>query len=488
MAPKLFTKNDLPTKHFVNNKWVSGTGEAIELKNPKDESLISKDLHTASASDVDKAVDYATEAFETGPWSTFSGEKRGICLGKLADLIEEHADEIAYFESIASGRPLMSTQRDVPMSAQVFRYYAGWADKIKGDSFPADDGFYKLVSQEALGVCAGITAWNGSLHFLAWKAAPALACGNTSIIKPSEKSPFGTLAVGYLIEAAGFPPGAFQIIAGAGATGALLASHMKIAKISFTGSTATGRKIQDAATKSNLKRVTLELGGKSPAIIFDDADLEKAIFWSIVGITNGTGQVCAATSRVYVQNSIMPAFLAAMKQAFEGISGQLGGDPQDPSTTYGPVVDKLQYDRVRTYIESGKKNAELLTGGDEYQKSGHYISPTIFVNPADDAAVYKEEIFGPVLCVKPFETEEEVLKMANNSQYGLAGAVFTKDLARALRVSSKVRAGTVCVNCALMVGPQAPMGGFKMSGNGRELGEYALRHYTETKTVWISAQ
>ena len=293
---------------------------------------------------------------------------------------------------------------------------------------------------------------------------------------------------------------------GNGLTGALLASHMKVSKISFTGSTATGRKIQDAATKSNLKRVTLELGGKSPLIIFDDADIEKALFWAYTGITSGTGQVCAATSRIFVQDTIMDDFMAQLKKRFEATS--VGDDPLAQETKYGPVVDKVQFDRVMGYIEKGKNESggKLLTGGELYEKKGHYISPTIFINPADDSVIYKEEIFGPVLCAKSFSTEEEALKMANDTQYGLAGkcalrtvlfpnakqsltslagAVFTKDITRALRVSSKIRAGTVGVNCAMMVGPQAPMGGFKMSGNGRELGEYALRHYTETKTTWI---
>jgi len=266
-----------------------------------------------------------------------------------------------------------------------------------------------------------------------------------------------------------------------------LASHMKIAKISFTGSTATGLKIQNAATRSNLKRVTLELGGKSPAIIFDDADIPTALFWSIRGITSNAGQVCAASSRIYVQENIMDMFMEKLKAAFEEITRTLGADPQDPKTTYGPVIDEVQYQKIWEHIESGKQTAQTLTGGKEDNKGGQYIGPTIFLNPADDAVIYKEEIFGPVLCAKSFKTEEEALEMANNTDYGLAGSVFTKDLSRALRVSSKIHAGTVGVNCALMVGPQAPMGGFKKSGVGRELGEYALRHYTEPKTIWIKA-
>jgi len=375
---------------------------------------------------------------------------------------------------------------ELPRVSGVYRYYAGWADKIKGDSYGADDGFYKIVRPEPLGVCVGITAWNASLHFLSWKTAPALACGNTTIVKASEKSPLGTLCIGYLIKEAGFPPGVFQILNGAGVTGAALASHMDVDKISLTGSISTGRKIQEAATKSNLKRVTLELGGKSPSVIFPDANFEKAIFWSTMGITINAGQVCAASSRVYVHEDIAEKFIERMKAEFEKITANLGADPQDMKSAFPPLVDQTQYNHVMKYVEGGKKDATLITGGAEHKGKGTYVSPVIFLNPSNDAKVYKEEVFGPVLCIKTFKTEEEALKMANDTTYGLAGSVFTQDIGRALRVSSKLQGGTIGVNCGLMVGPQAPMGGFKQSGYGRELGEYALRHYTEPKTIWIS--
>jgi len=232
--------------------------------------------------------------------------------------------------------------------------------------------------------------------------------------------------------------------------------------------------------------VTLELGGKSPSIIFDDANMEKAIFWTKMGITINSGQVCAASSRLYVQEGIAEKVIERLKTEFKSIAEKLGGDPQDRKTAYGPLVDKLQYDHVLEFIEEGKKDATIVAGGEERDGPGHYISPVIFLNPKDDAKVYKQEIFGPVLCVKTFKTEEEVLKMANNTTYGLAGSVFTQDIGRALRMSAKLQGGTICVNCAIMVGPQVPMGGFKQSGYGRELGEYALRHYTEPKTIWIS--
>jgi aldehyde dehydrogenase (NAD+) len=304
--------------------------------------------------------------------------------------------------------------------------YAGWADKIKGDSYPAEDGFYKIVRKEPLGVCCGITAWNASLMFCSWKGGPALAAGNTVIIKPSEKSFLGTLAIAALVKAAGFPPGVFQVLVGDGKVGALLSSHMDIDKISFTGSTATGKRIQEAATKSNLKRVTLELGGKGPALVFDDADLDKALFWVTLGITVNTGQVCAATSRLLVQKSIADAFLEKVKAGLGAMSQALGGDPQDVSTHYGPVVDAQQFQKVTDYINEGKKRTKLLTGGQEYEKNGYYIAPTVFLDPEPDEKIWTEEIFGPVLCVKTFETEEEAIKLANDTQYGLSSKWCTR--------------------------------------------------------------
>lgn len=260
---------------------------------------------------------------------------------------------------------------------------------------------------------------------------------------------------------------------------------MGISKISFTGSTMTGKRIQDAATKSNLKRVTLELGGKSPAIVFDDCDIQKALFWSILGITINAGQVCAATSRIFIQEGIADKFLGLLKETFEGMAQTLGADPQDLSTQYGPLVDNIQFEKVLKFIEEGKACSKTVVGGTKYEKEGYYIAPTIFLDPPTDSSIYREEIFGPVLCARTFKTEEEAIELANDTQYGLAGSIYTQDVNRALRVSSKVRGGTIGVNCSSVVGPQVPMGGFGSSGIGRELGEYAIRHYTETKTVWI---
>ncbi|KAK4938701.1 hypothetical protein LTR10_020884 [Elasticomyces elasticus] len=432
-SPKIDVE-DPPVGLLLNNK---GTGNLLPLFNPKDGSKIPVEVHAASIEDVEKAVTNARAAFESGPWSTWSGEQRAKVINRLADLIDENGDAIALLESICSGRLKLMLVDEIPRMTNSLRYFAGWADKIKGDSYPPDDGFYKIVRKEPLGVCCGITAWNASLLFLAWKAGPALAAGNTFILKPSEKSFLGSLAVASLIEAAGFPPGVFQIIVGAGEVGAHLSSHMDVNKISFTGSSAVGRRIQVAAAQSNLKRVTLELGGKSPAIVFDDADIEKALFWVTLGITVNTGQVCSASSRLFVQNSIADSFIIALKERMSGMGQMLGLDPQDMSSQYGPVVDEAQYRKIMQYIDTGKESNEMIVGGTKYDKKGYYIAPTIFLDPGDDAAVWKEEIFGPVLCIRTFETEAEVIKEANNTRYGLSGRRTSAQLSPILTVVTR---------------------------------------------------
>lgn len=317
------------------------------------------------------------------------------------------------------------------------------------------------------------------------KAAPALATGNVLIVKPSEKTPLGTLAVAALFEQAGFPPGVVQVVTGDGSTGALLAEHMRVRKVSFTGSIATGKKIQEAASRSNLKRVTLELGGKSPAIVFEDANLDNAFTWTVNAILARSGQVCVAATRVYVQKSIAEQFIAKYTERIKAAASDLG-DPQDPNVKIGPLVDKSQFERVQGLISRGKQEAELVVGGVRYGETGCYIEPTVFLNPKPDAEIYKNEIFGPVSIVKTFETEEEVLQLANDTEYGLMSGVFTKDITRALRVSAALETGVVGVNCVSYMNMQAPFGGKKQSGLGREFAEYALRAYTEPKTVLIN--
>ena len=343
----------------------------------------------------------------------------------------------------------------------------------------------KLVRHEPLGVCAAINPFNASVATMILKAAPCLATGNVLIVKPSEKTPLGSLAMGPMFEKAGFPPGVIQVLPGDGTTGALLAKHMSIRKVSFTGSVNTGKAIQVAAAQSNLKRITLELGGKSPAVIFEDANIENALTWTLNAILARSGQVCVSATRVYVQESIAEKFIAEYAKRMEAAANDLG-DPQDMSVKLGPLVDETQFKRVRAIIERGKHEATLLVGGVQHGETGCYIEPAVFVNPKADAEIYKNEIFGPVAVIKTFKDEDEVLRLANDTEFGLMSGVFTKDITRALRVSSLLDTGVVGVNCVSYMNMQAPFGGRKQSGIGREFGEYALRAYTEPKTVLIN--
>ena len=317
------------------------------------------------------------------------------------------------------------------------------------------------------------------------KTAPALATGNVIIVKPSEKTPLGSLAVCSLFEKAGIPPGVVQVVTGDGSTGALLASHMQIRKVSFTGSIPTGKKISAAAANSNLKRVTLELGGKSPALVFDDCNLDNAITWTTNAILARSGQVCVAATRLYVQKAIADQFIQKYTENMKAAAANLG-DPQDMSVTLGPLVDQTQFERVKAMIAKGKTQAELVVGGVQHGETGCFVEPTVFLNPQPDADIYKQEIFGPVAVIKTFETEEEVMKMANDTEYGLMSGVFTKDISRALRISGRLDSGVVGVNCVSFMNMQVPFGGRKQSGWGREMGEYALRAYTEPKSILIN--
>ncbi|KAJ5678631.1 aldehyde dehydrogenase domain-containing protein [Penicillium macrosclerotiorum] len=475
------------TKLYINGEYVDAqSGKTYTLYNPADDSVVSECIPIADQNDVDRAVTAAEEAFY-GPWSKFTASERSACLRKLADLLDEddRLVKILTLDAQSTGNPVsIIPTREKTYIMNHLLYYAGWTDKLRGDYFPDDDGFVKLVRHEPIGVCAGINPFNAPVATLMMKAAPCLATGNTLILKPSELSPLGSLAIAPLFAAAGFPKGVFQVLTGAGETGAMLSSHMRIRKISFTGSVATGKKIQVAAAQSNLKRVTLELGGKSPALVFEDADLNNALTWTINAILARSGQVCVAATRVYVQKSIAEDFIEKYKERMRTAVEKLG-DPLDKATIMGPLVDKRALDRVTKMIERGKTEAELVVGGVRHGYQGCFIEPTVFLNPQKDAQIYTDEIFGPVAVVKTFETEEEVLKMANDTEYGLMSGVFTKDVNRALRVSSKLESGVVGVNCVSYMNVQVPFGGKKASGLGREYGEYALRAFTEPKTVLI---
>ena len=474
------------TKIYLNGEFVDAKSkETFSLVNPKDNTTVVEGIPTCGAEDIDLAVKYAEDAFN-GPWSKFTAMQRTECFHRLGALLEEQLVSILTLDSLSSGNPTsIIPTREKTYIKNAILYYSGWTDKQAGDYFPDDDGFVKLVRHEPLGVCAAINPFNAPVACMIFKCAPALVTGNVIIVKPSEKTPLGTLATAPLFEQAGFPPGVVQVVTGAGQTGELLAKHMRIRKISFTGSIPTGKKIHVAAAQSNLKRVTLELGGKSPAVIFDDCNLDNAITWTINAILARSGQVCVAATRVYVQKGIADKFIEKYVEKMKAAASDLG-DPQDPSVKLGPLVDAGQFERVKGMIEKGREEAELVVGGVQHGETGCYMEPTVFLNPKADAEIYKKEIFGPVSIVKTFETEEEVLKLANDTEYGLMSGVFTRDITRAMRVSSKLESGVVGINCVSYMNMHAPFGGKKQSGQGREFGEYALRAFTEPKTVLIN--
>uniref|UniRef100_A0A8C5B5E6 Aldehyde dehydrogenase 1 family, member A3 n=1 Tax=Gadus morhua TaxID=8049 RepID=A0A8C5B5E6_GADMO len=400
---------------------------------------------------------------------------------KICDIQE--ADKT--LETMDTGKPfLQSFFIDLDGSIKTLRYYAGWTDKIHGKTMPVDDSFMSFTKHEPVGVCGAIIPWNFPLLMFMWKMAPALSCGNTVIIKPAEQTPLTALHVGALIKEAGFPPGVVNILPGFGPlAGAALASHMDVDKVAFTGSTAVGQLIKETAARSNLKRVTLELGGKNPCIVFADSDLRLAVEETQKGAFYNQGQCCTAASRVFVEESVYEEFVRLSVASAKSL---VTGDPLDPRTSHGPQIDRKQFDKIMQLIESGKKEGALLEcGGRAVDDTGLFIQPTVFSGVKDHMRIAKEEIFGPVQCIFSFKCLPEVIDRANSTKYGLVAAVFTKDMDRALSVSSALEAGTVWVNCYNALHAQTPFGGYKMSGNGRELGEYALAEYTEVKAITI---
>ncbi|KAK4619481.1 Aldehyde dehydrogenase [Fulvia fulva] len=487
MVDFLFSKDNLPKQLIINNEYVNSKSDRkLSVRNPKNGELVADDVPIAGEQDVDAAVTAAEKAFPA--WKATLPSKRRDMLNKLADLIDEHGKALGELTRITLGAPWGSFGLfEVSLCAETLRYNAGWTDKFAGESYPQEDGFLKIVRNEPLGVTAGIIPWNGPIGNVGLKAGPALATGNCFILKPSEKTPFAALALLPLIKEAGFPPGVFQILSGDGTTGALLASHMRVRKVSFTGSIPTGKKIQEMAAKSNLKRVTLELGGKSPAVVFNDCNLDNAVTWTVNAITGHSGQVCFAASRVYVQEGIYDKFIEKYKEAFEERTKALG-DPDSESTLMGPLVDEAQFKRVTGFIERGKsyEAGTLLTGGARVGDKGYFIEPTIFTNVKPDAEIHTDEIFGPVSVVRTFKTDEEVLKISNDSEYGLMAGVFTQDINKAMRVASAFDSGMVGINCISLMMTQAPFGGSKQSGVGREAGVHALRAFTDPKTIMVN--
>lgn len=474
-----------PTGLFINNEFVvSSDGEQIESINPSTEELLCK-VYAASSADIDTAVVAARTAFNE-VWRDYSIDGIATLLRKLADLVERDADLLAAIEAADSGKPMVQNAvSDVEECIAQFRYYSGWADKRGGEVCESGPDKFGYVLHEPHGVCGQIIPWNFPLLMAAWKIGPAIATGNVIILKLAENTPLSMLYMAKLIKEAGFPPGVINIVNGHGKiAGAAIALHTGIDKVAFTGSTVTGKAVMQMAS-TTMKNVTLECGGKSPMIIFDDCDLEQAVKWARIGIMYNMGQVCSATSRILVQDTIYDKFVAEYVKHIKEVSAI--GDVFDDSKDHGPLISSIQYQKVLNYIETGKKEgATLSLGGEPTTDKGYYVNPTVFSDVADDMTIWKEEIFGPVICVSKFSTEKEALDRANDTSYGLGSSIFTQDLNRAHRVASKVQAGSVWINSSNDTSLRLPFGGFKMSGIGTELGKYGLDVYTVKKGVHIN--
>lgn len=472
-------------KMYINGEWVdTASGARRDIVNPATGEVIAKAVE-GTQEDVDKAVAAAKVAFyERGWWGTPAVERARL-LFALADKLDEKAGEIAKLETLDNGKPLREAEYDMADAAGCFRYYAGLATKPTGQTYEVPDGQQAMVVREPIGVCGQIVPWNFPLLMTAWKLAPALAAGNTVVFKPSEVTPVTAVKLFEIIEEVGFPKGVVNLVLGAGPeVGQAIAEHDQIDKVAFTGGTETGKKIMQASL-GNLKKVTLELGGKSPNIVFADADFETAVDYALYGIFCNQGQVCSAGSRLLLEESIYDSFIEALKERTKEIQV---GPGLDSATQMGPVVSEIQMNKVLDYIEIGKKEgATLLVGGnrivDNGLENGFFIEPTIFVDTKPGMRIVQEEIFGPVLVVQKFKTEEEALQLANDTKYGLAGAVFTNDIAKAFRVIKKVRAGITWINSYHPTYNEAPWGGYKQSGTGRELGTFGFEAYTEVKQI-----
>ncbi|CAF94009.1 unnamed protein product, partial [Tetraodon nigroviridis] len=473
-------------KLFINNEWHDAvSGKTFPTINPSTGEVICQ-VAEADEADVNKAVKAARDAFRLGsPWRRMDASHRGLLLSRLADAIEKDSAYLAELETLDNGKPYaVAYAVDLPNVVKCLRYYAGWADKWEGKTIPIDGDFFCYTRHEPVGVCGQIIPWNFPLLMQAWKLGPALATGNTVVMKVAEQTPLTALYVANLVREVGFPEGVVNILAGMGPTaGAAIARHSDIDKVAFTGSTEVGHMIQQASGSSNLKKVTLELGGKSPNIILSDADMQDAVEQSHFALFFNQGQSLCAGSRTYVQEDVYDEFV---QRSVERAKRRLVGDPFDLKTEQGPQVDLEQFNKILGYISTGKREgAKLMCGGGAAADKGYFIQPTVFGDVQDNMAIAREEIFGPVMQIMKFKSLEEVLERANDTKYGLAAAVFTKDIDKAHYISAGLRAGTVWINCYDVFGSQAPFGGYKASGIGRELGEYGLDNYTEVKTVTI---
>jgi betaine-aldehyde dehydrogenase len=474
---------------FIGGEWVDAAkGATREILNPANNEVIAI-VADGTEEDADKAIAHARRAFDEGPWPQMRAQERAGYLFKLADLIDAHAEELAGLETQNNGKPLREARFDVADAANCFRYYAGLVTKPLGQAFEVPDpNIQCLVVREPIGVCGQIIPWNYPLLMAAWKLAPGVAAGNCCILKCAEATPMTAIRLFEFIAEAGFPTGVAQLVLGPGPTvGHRLAAAQHVDKVAFTGGTVTGRKIMAAAT-GNVKKVTLELGGKSPCVVFADADFNVALEYAMFAIYAGQGEVCSAGSRLILERKLADRFLPRLAEASSKI---IVGDGSDPKTEMGPLITRSHMDRVLGYIDAGKsEGAEVLCGGgrlmDQGRDRGNFVAPTVFVKTKPSMKIVQEEIFGPVLAVQLFDTEDEAVKLANDTEYGLAGGVFTSDGGKGMRVLKRLRAGITWMNCYHPTFNEAPWGGYKHSGIGRELGTFGLDAYLETKQISIA--
>ncbi|MCX5562210.1 aldehyde dehydrogenase family protein [Streptomyces sp. NBC_00038] len=471
---------------LINGEWVdAASGRTFETLNPASEEVLASVAH-GEAEDVDLAVRAARAAFEEGaPWRRMPHGERGKIIHRLGDLVLEHLEDFALLESLDNGKPYWAAEAvDVPLAADLLHYMSGWATKIEGSTIPTSGldptQYLSFTLKEPVGVCAQIIPWNIPLLMAAWKIGPALAAGCTTVLKTAEQTPLSALLLGELAMRAGVPAGVLNIVTGFGDAGAALAAHPDVDKVTFTGSTEVGRKIVKAAAGSNLKKVSLELGGKSPNVIFADADIDKAITDSANAIFFNQGESCVAGSRLYVEESVYDEVVAGIAEQARSIKV---GDGLDPGTAMGPLISQAQFERVTGYIRSGRDEGAVVHGGDRVGDRGYFVAPTVLAGTREDMTAVREEIFGPVVAVAPFSAESDIVPTANNTNYGLGAGVFTRDISKAYRTARRLRAGTVWVNTWNVFDASLPFGGYKESGWGREMGGAVFDNYLETKTV-----